>query len=65
MTKTQLNKQIAHLESINDQLFAEICYVDRLMRQVGFENGLETVKATALEIYETDVEEEFNDEEAV
>jgi hypothetical protein len=50
MNKTELLQQQARLESINDQLSAELAYVDRLMRMVGFGNGLETLKATAKEL---------------
>lgn len=50
MTKAQLLKKIALLESINDQLSTEVTYVDHLMRMVGFSKGLETVKATAEEM---------------
>lgn len=50
MTKAQLLKKIARLESINDQLSTEVTYVDQLMRIVGFSGGLETVKLTAQEI---------------
>jgi hypothetical protein len=52
MTKAQLMKKIALLESINDQLSTEVTYVDHLMRMVGFAGGLEGVKATANEIIE-------------
>lgn len=50
MTKTQLEKRVAYLESINDQLSTEVCYCDQLMRMLGFSEGLATVKATAKEI---------------
>lgn len=50
MNSKELKDKIAQLESINDQLLSEIGYVDTLMRQVGFANGLATVKATAHEI---------------
>lgn len=50
MTKAQLMKKIAILESINDQLSTEVSYVDHLMRMVGFAGGLETIKVTAQEI---------------
>lgn len=50
MTKAQLQKKIAMLESLNDQLSTEVCYVDHLMRLIGFAGGIETVKATAKEI---------------
>jgi hypothetical protein len=46
-TKRELLKKMAQLESINDQLVTEITYVDQLMRQVGFTDGLTTVKSTA------------------
>lgn len=50
MTKAQLLKKIALLESINDQLATEVSYVDELMKMVGFADGLITIKATAHEI---------------
>lgn len=50
MTKAQLLKKIALLESVNDQLSTEVSYVDHLMRLLGFSEGLATVKATAQEI---------------
>lgn len=52
MTKAQLLKKIAQLESLNDHLTTEISYVDHLMRMVGFAAGLQTLKATANEIVE-------------
>lgn len=59
MTKTQLLKKIALLESINDQLSTEVSYVDQLMRVIGFAGGLETVKATAQEIIDKGLTEQF------
>lgn len=50
MTKAQLLKKIALLESVNDQLSTEVSYVDNLMKSVGFAHGLSTVKATAEEM---------------
>lgn len=50
VTKKELLHNMAQLESINDQLVAEITYVDQLMRQVGFADGLTTIKNTALEM---------------
>jgi len=52
MEQERLIKRLAELESINDQLLSELEYLDSLMRSVGFTNGLATVKATALELYE-------------
>jgi hypothetical protein len=48
--KTQLLKKMAKLESANDQILAELSYIDQLMRSVGFVDGLETVKTTAREL---------------
>lgn len=50
MTKAQLLKKIAYLESINDQLSTEVCHIDRLMKMVGFSAGIAGIKATAQEI---------------
>lgn len=47
MTKRQLLKKLAYLESINDQLSTEISYVDQMMKMIGFAKGLSTLKATA------------------
>lgn len=58
MTKAQLLKKIAILESLNDHLSTEVTYIDQLMRLVGFSNGLETVKSTAQEIVEKGIIEE-------
>lgn len=52
MNKKELLKKLARLESINDQLMAELSMIDYLMRQVGFSDGLRTAKATALEIHQ-------------
>lgn len=56
MTKKDLLKKVAYLESLNDHLLTELSYVDRLMRLVGFSGGLETVKLTAKELYEIEKE---------
>ena len=50
MTKAQLIQKIAMLVSINDHLQTEVSYVDELMKLVGFQNGLATVKAAANEV---------------
>ncbi len=51
-TKARLEQQICCLEFVNDQLAAEVTYVDMLLREIGFMHGLETVKAAAREIME-------------
>jgi len=63
MTKKDLNKKIAQLESANDHLLTELSYVDHLMCLVGFAGGLETVKLTAKELYESEVKELSSDEQ--
>lgn len=45
-----MQKKLAELESINDQLSAEIRYLDQLLKQVGFEEGLKTLKCAAQEL---------------
>jgi hypothetical protein len=52
MTKLEIQKKIARLESINDLLSTRITEIDEMMRKIGFSNGLQTVKLTALEIIE-------------
>ena len=54
MTKEQMLKKISELESINDQLQTEIRYLDQLLREVGFEEGLKTLKFAAQELIEQD-----------
>jgi hypothetical protein len=57
MTKAQMLKRIAYLESINDHLETEVSNMDRLMRFVGFKHGLKTVKAAAEEIISKGLQE--------
>jgi hypothetical protein len=54
MNKEEMLKKISELESINDQLQAEIRYLDQLLREVGFEEGLKTLKFAAQELIEQD-----------
>jgi hypothetical protein len=54
MNQEKLYKKISELESINDQLQAEIRYLDKLLREVGFEEGLKTLKFAAKEMLEQD-----------
>jgi hypothetical protein len=67
MNIQELLKRKAQLETENDLLRSELEYLDQLMRMAGFTNGLETVKATAIDLienpetYEFDLEQE-NDE---
>lgn len=50
MTKAQLQKKIARLEFIQDQLESELTYVDFLLKEVGFPHGLISAKEVALEL---------------
>lgn len=52
MENDKLQERIAKLEFENDQLRAELDYVDQLLRSVGFSDGLRSVKAAALELSE-------------
>lgn len=65
MTKAQLQKRVAYLESINDQLMTEVNYVDHLMRLLGFSEGLQSVKASAQEILDQAEVEEDEDQKAI
>ena len=55
----ELIKRISELESLNDQLSAELRYLDGILKEVGFEEGLKTLKSAALELLEQDKEEEI------
>ncbi len=57
-TEEQLKRRISELESINDQLSAELRYLDDLLKEVGFEEGLITLKFAAIELLEEDSESE-------
>lgn len=47
-----INKKLARLEFINDQLISELAYIDELMHQIGFTEGLKSLKSTAKELYD-------------
>ena len=50
MDEEQLLRKMSELESMNDQLQAEIRYLDNLLKDVGFEEGLKTLKVAAEEL---------------
>jgi len=52
MQQNAHEKKIAYLEFVNDQLLSEIQYVDRLLRIIGFPDGLQTIKDAAQEVIE-------------
>ena len=56
-------RKIAKLETINDQLAAELNYLEHLAKALGFAEGLKTLKAAALEMLETDSKKHARTEE--
>ena len=52
MSTNPLNRKVAKLESLCDQLQSEMNYIDKLLVEVGFEEGLKTLKAAAIELLE-------------
>ncbi|MCX6989628.1 MAG: hypothetical protein NTX49_00960 [Chlamydiae bacterium] len=54
MEQNKLLKRISELESLNDQLISELRFLDTLLRKIGFEDGLKTLKFAAQEILEQD-----------
>lgn len=57
MKEQDLIKKIAKLETVNDQLAAEIHYLEQLTKALGFAEGLKTLKAAAIDMLETDKKE--------
>lgn len=50
MTKKELQKRIAQMESYVDQVETEMAYVDSLLHLVGFADGLKSLKSAAMEL---------------
>lgn len=50
MTTNNLERKVAKLESLCDQLQAERSYLNTLLKEIGFEEGLKTLKEAALEM---------------
>lgn len=63
MKNKDLFKKIAKLETVNDQLAAEINYLESLTRALGFAEGLKTLKEAALEMIETDNKRKIKSED--
>ena len=53
MDYKDLQKKLEDLELENYTLMEQLTEIDHLMRMVGFTNGLQTVKITTKEIYES------------
>lgn len=47
MNKQELLKKLAGLETREDYLLTEIDYLNRLLKKVGFQHGITTLKAAA------------------
>lgn len=62
MDEQKLIKKIARLETINDQLISELQYLDSITRELGFQDGLKTLKAAAQELLEEQSNENLNDD---
>lgn len=58
MEMRELEKKIAYLEFVNDQLMSEIYHVDQLLKDFGFADGLSTIKSAIQEVSEDDSGEE-------
>jgi hypothetical protein len=54
-------KKIAQLESLNDQLLAEFDNLDLVLKELGFERGISTLKEAAKEMLHN--KNEFSEEE--
>jgi len=54
MKEQNLLKKIAKLETVNDQLSAELNYLEKLTSSLGFAEGLKTLKAAAIDMIEED-----------
>ena len=52
MNKLQLERKIAKLEFLQDQMRAEWDHLDFLLKQVGLPRGMQSVKEVALQILE-------------
>ncbi len=50
MNIIDLNKKIAELETVNDHLVTEIELIDSLLKEVGFEEGIATMKTAVYEL---------------
>ncbi|HSX37830.1 MAG TPA: hypothetical protein VLE95_03255 [Chlamydiales bacterium] len=61
MKHKDLLKKLAKLETINDQLAAELNYLEKLTKAIGFSEGLKTLKAAAMDMLESDKKKDFKD----
>jgi len=50
MSNHHLERKVAKLETLCDQLQAERTYLDEILKEIGFEEGLKTLKEAASEM---------------
>jgi len=50
MNREECLKKISELQSVNDQLMAELRYLNNLLKEIGFEEGITTLKTTLQEM---------------
>ncbi|MCH9811749.1 hypothetical protein K0U07_03185 [bacterium] len=70
MDNEKYEKKIAQLESLNDQLQAEFSNLDLVLKKLGFEKGILTLKEAAKEMLnnketEPEIEENPDDDVAI
>ncbi len=58
MEINDLLKRISELETANDQLSAEMNYLDQLMKKIGFEEGVVSLKEAAEELNQNNINQE-------
>ena len=63
MKNKDLLRKLAKLETVNDQLAAELNYLERLTRALGFAEGLKTLKAAAIEMLEAEQKKKVKTED--
>ncbi len=62
MNNKDLYKKIAKLETMNDQLSAELNFLENLTKSLGFAEGLKTLKAAAIEMLEAEQKKKIKKE---
>jgi len=63
MKKKDLINKVARLETMNDQLQAEIEYLDNIARELGFVDGITTLKSAARELLKEQQDTHLEDED--
>lgn len=53
-----LQRELARLESINDHLMTQVAELDHLLQQIGFDEGLQTLKTAALDLQALELEQD-------